>query len=213
GRERLLGSGAVVGLVGGAADRRRGVCVVERAQGLHKPSGAAFVFVARRLRAERVAMLFGARVGDVRTFEAPGLPDLQLGPLDDRHALALLLGRGRSIAPVVRRRLLQAAAGNPLALLELPIALSDAQRAGRELLPAPIPLSARFKASCAARIERLPKLTRGLLLVAAADDTGELATVLRAGAELGASAEALEPAEFAGLVHVTPTKITFRHPL
>src|SRR5262249_28672292 len=79
--------------------------------------------------------------------------------------------------------------------------------------PDPIPLSSRFQASFAARIEPLPKLTRGLLLVAAADDTGELATVLRAGAELGASAEALEPAEFAGLVHVTPTKITFRHPL
>src|SRR5262249_32143014 len=154
-----------------------------------------------------------ARVGGGPPSEAPGLPGRQADPLGGQDALARLLGRGRPIAPAVRKRLLQAAAGNPLALLELPIALSDAQRSGRELLPDPIPLSSRLQASFAARIEPLPKLTRGLLLVAAADDTGELATVLRAGAELGAAAEALEPAEFAGLVHVTPTKITFRHPL
>src|SRR5262245_10824268 len=179
--ERFLVSAAALGLLAEAADRGPVLCVVDDAQWLDKPSADALVFVARRLRAERVALLFGARVGDVRTFEAPGLADLHLGPLDDQDALALLLGRGQPIAPVVRKRLLLAAAGNPLALLELPIALSDAQRAGLELLPDPIPLSARLKAAFAARIEPLPKLTRDLLLVAAADDTGDLAHVVRAG--------------------------------
>src|SRR5262249_48191413 len=109
--ERFLVSAAVLGLLAEAADRRSVLCVVDDAQWLDKPSADALVFVARRLRAERVAMLFGARVGDVRTFEAPGLTELQLGPLDDQDALALLLGRGRPIAPAVRKRLLQAAAG------------------------------------------------------------------------------------------------------
>jgi DNA-binding CsgD family transcriptional regulator len=211
--ERFLVSAAVLGLLAEAADRRPVLCLVDDAQWLDKPSADALVFAARRLRAERVALLFAARVGDVRTFEAPGLSDLSLRPLDEHDALSLLLSRGQPVAPTVRKRLLQAAAGNPLALLELPIGLSDAQRTGRELLPDPIPLSSRLQASFAARLETLPKPARALLLVAAADDTGDLAHVVRAGAAVGATLQALEPAEAAGLVHMTATRIAFRHPL
>jgi DNA-binding CsgD family transcriptional regulator len=213
GTERFLVSAAVVGLLAEAAAHHPLLCLVDDAQWLDTPSAEALVFAARRLTAERAAFLFGARVGDVRTFDAPGLPELELGGLDDDDANALLLDRDEPIAPAVRKRLLREAAGNPLALLELPAALSEEQRTGRELLPDPIPLGSRLQDAFAARIETQPALTRDLLLVAAVDDTGDVTTVLRAGAELGATAEALEPAEATGLVRVTTTRIAFRHPL
>src|SRR5262245_7282543 len=213
GSERFLVSAAVLGLLAEAADHQPLLCLVDDAQWLDRPSADALVFAARRLRAERVAVLFGARIGDVRTFDAPGLDELILGGLEHESALALLLDRQEPIAPPVRERLLRAAAGNPLALLELPAVLSEEQRSGRELLPDPIPLGSRLQAAFAARIETQPSLTRELLLVAAADDTGDVTTVLRAGAELGATASSLEPAEAAGLVRVSGTRIALRHPL
>src|SRR5262245_2676005 len=213
GSERFLVSAAVLGLLAEASDHHPLLCLVDDAQWLDRPSADALVFAARRLRAERVALLFGARVGDVRTFDAPGLDDLVLGGLEHDDALELLLDRPEPIAPPVRKRLLRAAAGNPLALLELPAVLSEDQRTGREMLPDPIPLGSRLQAAFAARIETQPPLTRELLLIAAADDTGDVTTVLRAGTELGATAKSLEPAEAAGLVRVTGTRIAFRHPL
>src|SRR5262249_38364132 len=103
-------------------------------------------------------------------------------------ALALLSDRDQPIATSVRQGLLRESSGNPLALLELPAALSEEQRAGRAQLPDPIPLTSRVQAAFAARIERLPKLTQALLLVAALDDTGEAAAVLRAGERRGGAA-------------------------
>src|SRR5262245_47744919 len=213
GTERFLVSAAVLGLLADASDQAPVLCLVDDAQWLDRPSADAIVFAARRLGAERVAFLFGARVGDARTFDAPGLDDLFLGGLEDEDALALLLDRQEPIASPVRERLLHAASGNPLALLELPAVLSEDQRAGREMLPDPIPLGSRLQAAFVARIETQPRLTRELLLVAAADDTGDVTTVLRAGAELGVGANSLEPAEAAGLVRVSGTRIVFRHPL
>ena len=213
GTERFLVSAAVLGLLAEAADSDPLLCLVDDAQWLDKPSADALVFAARRLQAERVAFLFGARVGDIRTFDAPGLNELSLGGLEHVDALALLHDRQVPIAAPVRKRLLRAAAGNPLALLELPAVLSEEQRSGKELLPDPIPLGSRLQAAFAARVETQPPLTRELLLVAAVDDTGDVTTVVRAGAELGATAESLEPAEAAGLVRVTGSTIVFRHPL
>jgi DNA-binding CsgD family transcriptional regulator len=213
GSERFLVSAAVLGLLAEAAEERPVLCLVEDAHWLDTPSTEALVFAARRLRAERVAIVFAVREGEARTFEGRGLPDLRLTGLDDEDALALLSECSIELAPSVRERLLAEAAGNPLALLELPAGLSEEQRAGIEALPESIPLTARVQGAFAARVEGLPEATQTILLVAAADDTGDLATVVSAAAELGVTAEALDPAEATGVVGTDSGRVAFRHPL
>jgi DNA-binding CsgD family transcriptional regulator len=213
GSERFLVSAAVLGLLAEAADERPVLCLVEDAHWLDTPSAEALVFTARRLRAEHVAIVFAVREGEGRTFEGWGLPELIVTGLEDEDARALLSTCSEEIAPSVRERLLAEAAGNPLALLELPTALSDEQRAGVEVLPDAIPLTARVQATFAAKVDGLPAATQTMLLVAAADDTGDAAMVVSAAAELGATAEALEPAEASGVVRTDGGRIAFRHPL
>jgi DNA-binding CsgD family transcriptional regulator len=126
---------------------------------------------------------------------------------------SLLADRSSEVAPSVREQLLVEAAGNPLALLELPAGLSEEQRAGTEALRDSVPLTARVQAAFAARVEGLPTTTQTMLLIAAADDTGDVATVVGAATELGVTAEALEPAEASGVLRTDGGSITFRHPL
>jgi DNA-binding CsgD family transcriptional regulator len=191
------------------------LCLIGQARWLDAASADTLVFVARRLQAERLVVLFAARDGEARTFQAPGLPELRLGGLDPVAAGALLdaqVGTG-TLAPQVRERLLAETSGNPLALLELPATLSSQQLAGSEPLPQRLPLSARLQQVFLERVRRLPTATQTLLLVAAAEDTGQLATILAAASVLGVDKEALEPAEQAGLVHVSGSQLGFRHPL
>jgi DNA-binding CsgD family transcriptional regulator len=213
GFDRFLASAAVLGLLAEAAEESPLLCLVEDAHWLDTPSAEALVFAARRLRAERVAIVFAAREGEARTFEGRGLPELALEGLEDQDALTLLADRSNELAPSVREQLLVEAAGNPLALLELPVGLSEEQRAGTEALPDSVPLTARVQAAFAARVEGLPTTTQTMLLIAAADDTGDVATVVSAAAELGVTAEALEPAEASGVLRTDGGSITFRHPL
>jgi tetratricopeptide (TPR) repeat protein len=113
----------------------------------------------------------------------------------------------------VRERLLAEAAGNPLALLELPAGLSGAQLAGGAELPEAIPLSSRLEAAFRQRIESLPRSTQAALLVAAAEDGGELGVILGAAGELELPQDALDPAEEADLIQTDDRTLTFRHPL
>jgi hypothetical protein len=113
----------------------------------------------------------------------------------------------------MRDRLIVETAGNPLAVIELCSTLSPDQLSGAEPVLAPIPVSARVEGAFLERVRRLPKETQTLLLVAATDDSGELATVLRAAGELGATAEALDAAEEAGLAQVRAGRLELRHPL
>ena len=212
--DRFLVSLATLSLLAEAAESRPLLCLVDDAQWLDEASADALVFVARRLEAEGIVMLFAARESEARRFEAPGLPELRLegleptsaGALIDRHA-------GSALSSDVRDRLVSETAGNPLALLELSSALSDAQLSGVEALLGPIPVSARVEQAFLARMDRLSEETQAFLLVAAADDSGELATVQRAAAQLGAAADALDGAEQAGLLHVRGTRLELRHPL
>ncbi|HXV35241.1 MAG TPA: AAA family ATPase [Gaiellaceae bacterium] len=214
GEDRFLVSLAVLSLLAEAAEDQPLLCLVDDAQWLDDASADALVFVARRLEAEGIVMLFGAREGDVRQFEALGLPELRLGGLDPSAAGALIdLSAGVELSSELRDRLVAETGGNPLALLELSSALSEAQLSGTETVLAPIPVSARVEHAFLARVNRLPEETQTLLLVASADDSGELATVLGASAQLGAGAEALDGAERAGLVHVRGTRLELRHPL
>ena len=213
GRDRLLVSAGVLSLLAAAAERKPILCLVDDAQWLDVPSANALSFTARRLVAEDVVILFGARDGELRRFEAAGLEELELVGLERDVAAVLLDQVAREAAPSVRGRLLDEAAGNPLALLELPAGLSDAQLAGHALLPEALPVTDRLRAAFGQRIERLPEPTRGALLIAAAEEAGELAVMLRAAAELGLPADAFDPAEEAGLVRTAGAALSFRHPL
>jgi DNA-binding CsgD family transcriptional regulator len=211
--DRLLISAAVLSLLAAAAEDHPTLCVVDDAQWVDQPSADALVFTARRLRAEPVAILAGAREGDKRRFEAGGLPELTLTGLDQTSAARLLAASGRELAPAVRERLLAEAAGNPLALLELPEGLSPPQLEGRSPLPDTVLLTPRLETVFRQRIGQLPESSQTALLIAAADNTGDVPTVLRAMARLRLPAEALDPAERAGLIRVAGRTINFRHPL
>ena len=158
------------------------LCVVDDAQWLDQPSADALVFVARRLQAEGVVLLFGARDDDQRDFAAPGLPELRLAGLEPAAAAALLDETAPGLADRVRDQLVTRTTGNPLALLELPAMLTAAQRAGVAALPEPLPLGRSVERIFAERVSQLPPATQHLLLVGAAEETGDLATVVRAAA-------------------------------
>lgn len=212
GSDRFLVSAGVLSLLAEAAEERPLLCVVDDAHWLDTPSADALVFTARRLGAEGIVVLFAVRDGE-RRFDTPGLDELALGGLDHRSAHTLLDRSNREVAPSVRERLLAEAAGNPLALLELPTGLTGDQLTGRTALPDAIPLTARLQAAFRQRIEQLPDPTQAALLLAAADEASELAIVLRASAALELPLDAFDPAERAGLIQTQEGRISFRHPL
>jgi predicted ATPase len=173
GRDRFLASAGALTLLAAAAEAKPILCVIDDAQWLDAPSADALVFAARRLVGEGVVILFGAREGDPRRFGAPGLEELTLKGLDREPSEALLSRAASQLAPEVQDRLLSEAAGNPLALIELPVALSDSQLTGEAQLPGALPLTARLRGLFIQRIERLPQSTQTALLVAAAEETGD----------------------------------------
>ncbi|HEX2105013.1 MAG TPA: AAA family ATPase [Solirubrobacteraceae bacterium] len=196
-----------------ACDETPVLCCVDDAQWPDRPSADALVFAARRLQAEPIAMLLAAREGDTRRFEAPGLYEMHLSALDDAAAEALIAARlDRPAAADVVAKLLGIARGNPLALLELPTALSEGQLAGVEPILGPPPVRGAVEATFGERVARLPDETRLALLVAALEEAGDLPTVERAAGRLEIDASALDVAERAGLVHVD-SAVAFRHPL
>lgn len=213
GADRFLVSAAVLGLLASVAEDRPVLCLVDDAQWLDRPSVDALMFAARRLRAERVAIVFGAREGDARRFEGPGLPELVLDGLDGPSAASLLAAHPREMSPRVRQRLLAEAAGNPLALHALPDGLTDAQLAGEEPLPEAVPLTPRLHNLFRRRISQLPLPAQTALLIAAAHNADDLATVLRGVAELQLPADALDAAENSALITTAGGAIRFRHPL
>ena len=213
GSERFLISAGVLSLLAAAAEERPVVCLIDDAQWLDVPSTDALMFAARRLAAEGVVLLFAVREeADHRRFETPGA-EIVLEPLERGEAAALLEHVGCELAGPVRERLLGEAAGNPLALLELPSRLSDEQLAGHAGLPDAIPLTARLQSVFQRRVEGMPEDTRAALLLAAADGGGELQLLFQAAGALGLSEDALGPAEQEGLVVIAGERLSFRHPL
>jgi DNA-binding CsgD family transcriptional regulator len=201
---------AVLGLLSEAADEGPLLAVVDDAQWLDRASVRALAFVARRLLAEKVALVFATRaLGEALV----RLPELHVEPLGHRDARALL----ESVLPVplderVLDRILQETRGNPLALIELPRGLTPTQLAGGFGLPVAVPLSASIEESFARRLARLPHDARRLLLVAAADPVGDQALVWRAAERLGIPETAAEIVQAEDLLTFTP-RVVFRHPL
>lgn len=206
--DRMLIGLAVLSLLAEEAAEGPLLCLVDDAHWLDAATAQTLLFAARRLDAEGVALLFATRAGE-HDFPAPGLPELRVGALPQDAAAALLDATHTGLSPALRYRTLMESAGNPLALLELPAVLAaETPGAGAN----PLPLPQRLQLAFHGQVTRLPVATRALLLVAAAADTAQLDTVLRASAALGAGLADLQPAEDAGLVRVGDA-ITFRHPL
>jgi DNA-binding CsgD family transcriptional regulator len=211
--DRFLVSAGLLSLLAEACEERPVLCCVDDAQWLDQPSAEALVFAARRFQAEPIALLMAVREGELRRFDAPGVPELEIDGLSEEDARALLTSRlAHSASAEVVATLLGTANGNPLALMELPSALTDAQLDGVEPILGPPPLRGAVEATFGARVERLPEASRRVLLLAAADEAGDLAALERASAQLGLALADLDAAEHEGLVRVDGT-LAFRHPL
>ena len=204
---------AALNLIRGMAARRPLLLVVDDLQWLDRSSADALSFVVRRLGGSRAGFLGAARTGELGGFEPAGMPRHDLAMLDPEAALALLRARYPTLPPRVRQRLLDEAQGNPLALLELPPALSGPQRAAWQALPAVLPLTDRLQALFAGRVSGLPAATRELLLLAVLAGPADYALLDRVVS--GELLERLAPAERAGLVRADDSirQLVFRHPL
>jgi len=157
---------AVLTLLAEAAEEQPLLCVIDDAQWVDGDSAQALTFAARRLQAERIAIVFAAREGG---FDAAALPELSLKPLDTIAVEAILAARaGAAVAPDIARRIASATGGNALAVVELAPLLTREQLAGGEPLPQPLPMSSGVERLFADRVRDLPADARLLLLIAAA---------------------------------------------
>ena len=209
---RLLTGLATLGLLAELALEKPLLCLVDDAHWLDRASVDALVFAARRLRAEGIVLLLAARDGE-GALPAGALPELRLAGLTETAAAELLAAGPADVPPALRNRVLAEARGNPLALAELPAALA-AEPPGAGTGAGGLPLTSRLQLAFHGQVSRLPAATQTLLLVAAAEEAGDLAAVLRAAAALGAGPEQLAPAERLGLIHLADGRApAFRHPL
>jgi DNA-binding CsgD family transcriptional regulator len=208
--DRFLVGLAVLSLLSDAAEQQPLVCVVDDEQWLDRASAHVLGFVARRLVAESVGLIFAARVP---SSELMGLPELAVEGLSESDARALLDAAlaGPVDSPVLDR-IVAETRGNPLALLELSRAVSPRQVAGGFWLPGAVRLSGGIEEHFRQRIEALPTTTRRLLLIAAAEPVGDPALLWRAAAQMEIDAAAAVPAVEANLVEVG-SRVRFRHPL
>ena len=208
--DRFLVGLAVLGLVSEAAGDRPLICLVEDQQWLDRASAQALGFVARRLGADPVGLVFTARVPG---HDLAGLPELVVEGLPADHARALLNAvLPGSLDARVRDQIVAETRGNPLALLELPRGLTSGELAGGFGLPGAMPLDARIEDSFGRQLAALPRQTRRLVQLAAADPSGDASLVWRAAGRLGISVQAGRPAVAAGLVEFGG-RVRFRHPL
>jgi DNA-binding CsgD family transcriptional regulator len=211
---RLVVANSVLALLRLMANRSPVLVIVDDLQWVDRPSAAILGLVSRRLAETRAGFLGAARTGEAGFFESSGLPELRVEALSSEAASSLVDTKFPHLAPRVRQRVLAESEGNPLALLELPEALSLPVRAAEQLLPEVLPLGRRLQSTFAARLAQLPGPARALLLLAALDGTGELAVLHRASSA-GSGLDVLAPAEQAHLVRVDDSagQVTFRHPL
>jgi len=208
--DRFLIGLAVLGLLSDVAGKRPLLCLVDDQQWLDRASAQVLAFVARRLDAESVGLVFAAREAGE---ELGGLPELLVEGLRDGDARALLdsVFTGPMDARV-RDQIVAGARGNPLALLELPRGLTPAELAGGFGLPGAIPLPGRLEESFQRQLDALPAETRRLVRLAAADPVGDPVLVWQAAEHLGIGAGAATAAAAAGLLEFG-AQVRLRHPL
>ena len=208
--DRFLLGLAVLGLLSEVAGDCALMCLVDDVHWLDRTSAQVLGFTARRLAADPVGLVFAACEPEA---ELTGLAELGVGGLGDDDARTLL--ESALAAPLdarVRDLIIAETRGNPLALLELPRGLTPAELAGGFGLPGATALTGRIEDSFVRQLEALPAETRRLVLLAAADPTGDRALVWRAAGRLGIPIQAAAPAVEAGLVEFG-ARVRFRHPL
>jgi DNA-binding CsgD family transcriptional regulator len=209
--DRFLIGLAVLGLLAAAGERRPLLCIIDDAQWLDQMSLQTLSFVARRLLAERVVLVFAARTGTARLLA--GLPELTVTGLSDSDARQLLesvvVGR---LDNRVCDRIVAETRGNPLALVEVPHNVSPAELLGGVPVTGHRPSAGHVTEGYVRRIQALPRDTRKLVLAAAAEPVGDTTLLMRTFSELGIPIEALAPAEDSGLLEFG-TRLRFRHPL
>ncbi|HEX3714185.1 MAG TPA: AAA family ATPase [Trebonia sp.] len=210
---QLLVASAVLALLEKAAHEQPLLLIVDDLPWLDRASALVLGMVARRLAGLPVALLAACRTGEPSFFDDGILPVARVEPLSEDAATQLLASRYPVMTARVRRRLLDTALGNPLALLELPVSLGDLASAVAGTLPAALPLGHRLQGVFAARVQALPASVHELLLLAALDGTGDLPLIRAIAADR--AGEGLCSAERAGLVRADESagQLTFRHPL
>jgi DNA-binding CsgD family transcriptional regulator len=212
--DRFLVGLAVLTLLSDVAETRPVLCVVDDAQWLDAESADLLSFVARRLLADRVGLLFGIReTADAEEPRLLDLPSLRISGLPEQAAHELLATSiSQPIDPSVAARIVAETEGNPLALVEAARELDWDQLGGRAPLPDPLPVGHRLELTFRRRVRELPPDTQALLLLAAACAPGQGHLLWQAAAELGIPESASLPAEAAGLVDFSP-QARFSHPL
>src|SRR5271166_3236384 len=210
---RFLVGLAVLTLLAAAAAEQPLLVIVDDAQWLDDVSAEVLGFVARRVYADGVALLFAVREPAGRRLPLAGLTDLWLSGLADRDARALLTTvAGDFLDDGVAARLVAETQGNPLALIELPSELTEGHLSGGALLPEPVPVGSLLQRRFLRQVQALPPETQALLLLAAADPSSDPALLWRAADARGLSIEAAVPAETERLLTLLP-RVAFRHPL
>jgi DNA-binding CsgD family transcriptional regulator len=210
--DRFLVGLATLTLLAEVAEAQPLACVVDDAQWLDQASAQTLGFVARRLLAERIALVFAARTG-VGDAVPAGLPELAIGGLSDRDARALLLDNmSGPLDAAVCDQIVAESHGNPLALLELPRTWNAAALAGGFGLPGSQPVVTRIEQSYTRRLQLLPADAQLLVLTAAAEPLGDPVLFHRAAQRLGVDLAAASPAVDAGLLKVGG-RVEFAHPL
>jgi DNA-binding CsgD family transcriptional regulator/energy-coupling factor transporter ATP-binding protein EcfA2 len=211
---RLVVANSVLELLRLGARRSPLLLIIDDLQWVDRSSAAILGLVSRRLAATPVGFLAAARTGEAGFFEVSGLPELRIEPLGREASSSLVDAEFPGLAARVRQRVLAESAGNPLALLELPAALSVPERVAEQALPDVLPLGRKLQSTFAARLAYLPESARALLLLAALDGTGDLAVLHHASAAAN-GLDVLAPAERVHLVRVDDSagRVTFRHPL
>ncbi len=208
--DRFLVALGVLTLLSRVAERQPLVCIIDDEQWLDRASAQAFAFVARRVQAEGVGLIIGARQANAAL---GGLPEMVIEGLPEDDARSLL--DSTLTGPLdarVRDQIVSETRGNPLALLELVRGLTPTELAGGFGLPGQAPLSATIEDSFGRRLRALPPDTQTLILLAAADPGGEPLSMWRAAERLGIAPEAAAPAADGGLVEFG-ARVRFRHPL
>jgi DNA-binding CsgD family transcriptional regulator len=207
---------AALNLLAEAAAREPLILICEDAQWLDRPTCDVLTFIARRLDSDPMVELIAIRDDFQSPLLEAGIRELHIVGLAPSDAGALLDTHAPDLPSTLRTRLLEEAAGNPLALVELPAVIHAEHLRGGELLHAWLPLSERLERAFAGRLAELPVTTREALLIAAADDRSTLAEVLTATAVIGKSEltiGALDPAVVARFIEFDEVELRFRHPL
>jgi DNA-binding CsgD family transcriptional regulator len=211
--DRFLVGLAALTVLTDAAAARPVLCLIDDVQWLDRVSIEVLGFVARRLYADRVGMVFAARQGEEQALILAGLPELTVGGLAEEAARELLArSAGTEVDRQVGWRIVADTAGNPLALVELAAELTAAELSGTEPLDWPLRFRGRLEELYRSRMRALPGGTQTLMLLAAADPTGEPALIWNAARNLGVDPGAAEAAGAERLVSWEP-RVRFRHPL